>query len=200
MTQNPLTSGKKHLKSNSSILTIHISLPPFHASTRTKGSSIDFSLHLRNPVSQLRVTPCWMKSTPSTAASLQPSFASQLSSTQQLVWAPWRLAKQTAARNGERRFDVLWPLSRPQVVEPLVTIHLYQVSSTDEITQVKNKIMIASIIDAGVSFSGPSLWSWVSSDRVFASLYRLYLCQWTGTFCSFAVAGRNQFHMRRLAS
>ena len=43
------------------------------------------------------------------------------------------------------------------MVEPLVTIHLYQVSSTDEITQVKNKIMIASIIDAGVLFSGPSL-------------------------------------------
>lgn len=84
----------------------------FHVSTGTKGSSVDFSLHLGNRVSQLRVTPCWMKSTPSTAASLQPSFASQLSSTQQLVWAPWRLAKQTAARNGARRFDVLWPLNR----------------------------------------------------------------------------------------
>jgi len=40
---------------------------------------------------------------------------------------------------------------------PSVSIHLYQVSSTDEITQASNKIMIASLIDAGVSFSGPPL-------------------------------------------
>lgn len=84
----------------------------FHASTRPKAVPQIFHFILVTRYPQLRVTPCWMKSTPSTAASLLPSFASQLPSTQQLVWAPWRLAKPTAARNGERRFDVLWPLNR----------------------------------------------------------------------------------------
>ena len=200
MTQNPLTWGKKHLKSTVPFSQFTFLSHLFHASTRTKGSFIDFSLHLGK-----RVSPTQGHALLDEVNTFNCGIFATFVRLPVVVNSAARLGAMAfgKANSGEKWRETFWcslTFEPPQVVEPLVTIHLYQVSSTDEITQVKNKIMIASLIDAGVWFSGPSLWSWVSSDRVFASLYRLYLCQWTGTFCSFAVAGRNQFHMRRLAS
>ena len=132
----PWHEVKKHLKSNSSILPIHISLPPFHASTRTKGSSTHFSLHLRN-----RVSPTQGHALLDEVNTFNCGIFATFVRLPVVVNSAARLGAMAfgKANSGEKwreMFRCCLTFEPPQVVEPLVTIHLYQVNSTDEITQV----------------------------------------------------------------